>query len=324
MSYATYRSVSVPEPHRRLHSRRDVLRNGTTAVSTALAGCLSVPGAGRTGDTDPVSILAAGSLQRALSDGLAAATPVPVRVEAHGSATVARLIAEDKRQPDIVSVADPALFTSVLHPSWYTEFASNALVIAYDATTADGQRVESAGRDSWYQPVLDGTVDLGRTDPDRDPLGYRTLFMLELATRYYADAPELREQLPDNSQVYPETSLLSRFEVGALDAAVVYRNMAVERGYDYIELPDQIDLSNPQYVSDWYATVSYTLPENVTIQGDLIGYVSTIRRSQQPVVDVFSAQVTGEYLRDHGFLVPDRLPRSNGDVPDTVTNRRVE
>lgn len=323
MSYATYRPVSVSDCHRSRYSRRDLLRGGATAASTTLAGCISMSGADPTGDAEPVSILAAGSLQLALSDGLAKAVTVPVRIEAHGSATIARLVAEDKRQPDIVSVADPALFTSVLQPAWYAEFASNALVVAYN-TTEGGGRIRDAGSENWYQPVFDGAASLGRTDPDQDPLGYRTLFMLELATRYYDDAVALRKQVPERSQVYPETSLLSRFEIGELDAAVVYRNMAVERDYDYIELPDQIDLSNPQYASDWYATVSFRLPEGITIQGSLISYASTIRRLRQPVVDIFSAQVTGEYLTEHGFLVPDQFPRYSGDVPDTVPNGRGE
>jgi hypothetical protein len=41
-----------------------------------------------------VAILAAGSLQHALENGLKPAVDVPVQVEAHGSATVARLIDE--------------------------------------------------------------------------------------------------------------------------------------------------------------------------------------------------------------------------------------
>jgi molybdate/tungstate transport system substrate-binding protein len=264
-----------------------------------------------------VSLLAAGSLQLALSKGLADAVDVPVQVESRGSAAAARLVAAGKRDPDVVSVADTALFESILRPSWHAVFASNAVVLAYDREAAGGRRIEDTGREGWYRPLLDGDVALGRTDPDQDPLGYRTLFALELASRYY-DAAGLRDRIPAREQIYPETSLLSRFETGALDAAFVYRNMAVERGYDYVALPSRIDLSAPEHVEEWYSTVSYTLPSGASVRGDLIGYGSTVRHRRDPVLDVFEAHVAGDYLADHGFVLPDGLPRYEGDVPDAL------
>lgn len=271
-------------------------------------------------ESEPVSLLAAGSLQLALADGFAPAVDVPVRIESHGSATVARLIAAGKRDPDIVSIADTALFDSILRPPWYAVFASNAVVLAYNRETEGGRRIRDAGRDNWYGPLLEGTAALGRTDPDRDPLGYRTLFALELASRYYDDAAGLRERIPARRQIYPETSLLSRFETGAVDAAVVYRSMAVERGYDYVDLPDEIDLSAPEHVEEWYSTVSYTLPESTTVRGDLIGYGSTVRQRRDPAMDAFEVHVGGEYLEEHGFVLPDGFPRYEGHVPERIAD----
>jgi molybdate/tungstate transport system substrate-binding protein len=303
-------------------TRRRFLTATATAAGGALAGCTTGtagPGsAGASGgqEREAVSLLAAGSLQLALSQGLTAAVDVPLEIEAHGSATVARLVATDRRQPDVVSVADTALFESILDPAWYAVFASNAVVLAYNPETAGGRRVAEAGPDAWYRPLLEGTVSLGRTDPDQDPLGYRTLFALELATRYYDDVPALHEAVPDRRQLYPETSLLSRFETGAMDAAFVYRNMAVERGYDYVPLPSEIDLSDPALVEDWYRTVAYTLPDGTTVQGDLIRYGSTIRQRGTAVDGVFDAHVAGDYLAEHGFVTPTSFPRFEGDVPD--------
>lgn len=304
---------------------------GLAATAGALAGCTTGTAGRDTGSrgrsatrrrngtgAEAVSILAAGSLQLALSRGLADDVAVPLDVEAHGSTTIARLVAAGDRDPDVVSVADTALFDSVLRPEWYVTFASNAVVVAYNPQTNGGQRVAAAGPAGWYEPLLDGDVDLGRTDPDRDPLGYRTLFALELAARYYDDAPALGREVPDQSQIYPETSLLSRFETGSLDAAVVYRNMAEERGYDYVELPGEVDLSDPSHVDDWYSTVSYDLPDGTTIGGDLVSYGATCYRLDDPVRDVFEAHTTGSYLEEHGYLVPDEFPRYEGDVPDAV------
>jgi molybdate/tungstate transport system substrate-binding protein len=290
-----------------------------------LAGCAGEADPGGStdrsvGESTTVTILAAGSLHHALETGLKPAVDVPVEIEAHGSATVARMIAEGQRDPDIVTVADTALFDEPLSPPWYSTFTSNAVVVAYNRGTEGGRRIEEAGEDAWYEPMLDGAIRLGRTDPDLDPLGYRTRFALELASRYYDDASDLRDRILRREQIFPETALLSRFESGSIDAAFAYRNMAVERGYDYIDLPDRIDLSNPDYAEDWYATVSYTLPNGQEIHGSVIGYGSTIRRMSDEAVAVFAEHTTGDYLAESGFLVGDRFPGYDGDVPSRVRN----
>jgi len=309
---------------RRRHStrRRFLLTAGTAAVAGS-AGCSGVRGGGGAdgGQSTTIAILAAGSLQNALTNGLGPAVNVPVRVEAHGSATVARMIEAGQRDPDIVSVADTALFEEPLSLPWHSVFASNSIVIAYDPDTDGGQRLAEAGTENWYRPLVDGTVDVGRTDPDQDPLGYRALFVFELASRYYDDASELRERIPRQDQIYPETSLLSKFETGAIEAATVYRNMAVERGYEYIELPDRIDLSNPTYDEDWYSRTSYTLPGGREVRGGTISYGSTVRHVTDAATAVFDAHTTGSYLDEHGFLLREQFPVYRGDVPRRVKER---
>jgi len=296
--------------------RRFLLTAGTAAV-TGIAGCAAERSQAG-GRSTTVAILAAGSLQNALANGLKPAVDVPVEVEAHGSGTVARMIDEGKRDPDIVSVADVALFAEPLSPSWYSVFTSNSVVVAYNPDTDGGERLADAGAERWYEPLVEGNVTIGRTDPDRDPLGYRALFVLELASRYYDDASSLGEQILQQDQIYPETSLISQFESGSIDAAIAYRNMAVEREYEYIELPDQINLSNPQYAEEWYSRTSYTLPSGQEIQGGLISYGSTIRHMSDAAVSVFDVHTTGNYLEAHGFLLRDQFPAYTGDVPQGV------
>ncbi|MFB6256962.1 MAG: substrate-binding domain-containing protein [Haloplanus sp.] len=302
-------------------TRRGFLLAAGATGAVGLAGCTGArTGAGSEapaddGGSSTVTILAAGSLQHALKTGLAPAVDVPTRIEAHGSATVARLIAEGQRDPDIVTLADTALFEDPLSPPWYSVFAGNAVVLAYNSDTDGGQRVADADR--WYDPLVDGDVRLGRTDPDRDPLGYRTLFTLELAARHYADAPALRETVPHRRQVYPETALIGGFETGSIDAAFAYRNMAIERGYDYVDLPDRIDLSDPAH-ADWYSSVSYTLPSGQKIRGGPISYGSTVRHRSGAALSVFAAHTTGNYLADAGFLARRGFPRYEGEVPAGV------
>lgn len=296
--------------------RRDVLA-AVTATLGGVAGCTSAFGGGD--QSDIVSILAAGSLNNALKNGLQPRVTSPLRIEARGSVRVARMVAEEQKSPDIVSIADTVLFDSPLHPEWFAEFATNSIVLAYNPETEGGQKLAAAGSDGWYRPLLDGSVALGRTDPNLDPLGYRTLFTLELATEHYGTDVDLRTHIPAKSQVYPEVQLISQFETGAIDAAFTYRNMAVERDYEFVDLPAPIDLSEPKY-AEQYATVAYELPDGKSVSGDVISYGSTIRRESPAVVDVFENHVTGEYLTDFGFVVPSDYPRYTGNVPDTVTN----
>ena len=297
--------------------RRSVLSGMAVALS-GTAGCATVLGR-RDGSSRAVSMLVAGSLLNAFENGLRPSVDAPLRIEAHGSAEVARLVAAGGKDPDIVSVAATSLFDSPLHPDWYVEFATNSIVVAYNPDTDGGQQLAAAGTEAWYEPLLRGDVALGRTDPDLDPLGYRTLFTLELASAYYGTEADLREAIPRREQLYPETQLISQFETGAIDAAFAYRNMAVERGYDYIDLPPEIDLSDPAY-ADRYSTATYELPSGKTVSGGRISYGATIRDQSPAVDDVLRAQTTGGYLTDYGFDVPDDYPIFTGNVPDEVTN----
>ncbi|RRJ33583.1 extracellular solute-binding protein [Halocatena pleomorpha] len=297
-------------------SRRTVLQTLGTGL-LGLSGCLET-GWFPTGDrhTGPVTILAAGSLTNVLSNGLAPTLNTPVQIETHGSARIARMVADDIRHPDIVVVADTALFNAPLDPSWYSVFTSNAVVIAYNTSTEGGKRVGRA-ENAWYELVAEDDVDLGRTDPKADPLGYRTLFVLELAARYY-DVEDLTATILADEQIYPESSLISQFETGAIDAAIAYRNMAVERGYDYIDLPDPIDLSAPEYAEDWYSTVSYTLPDRTAVQGGTISYGATARTMADDVLSVFNRLVRDASLRQHGFILHESFPNHHGHVPARI------
>ena len=227
-----------------------------TGLATGLAGCVSIGTMGS--GSKPIEILAAGSLQRSLGEGLRAAVDVPITVETHGSVTVARLIASGQRDPDVVVLADTALFDSVLDAPWYAAIATNALVVAH-TETPDPHPIAAADR--WFEPIRDGTASLGRTDPALDPLGYRTVFAFDLGEQYY-DEPALRASMFDAAAIYPETSLVSRLEAGAVDAAVVYRNMAAERGYPTVALPSAIDLSDPD---GEYGAATYELEDGTVV-----------------------------------------------------------
>jgi molybdate/tungstate transport system substrate-binding protein len=261
------------------------------------------------GSLEPVSILAAGSLQRVFTERLSAAVDPPIHVEAHGSAAAARLVAEGRRDPDIVALADPVLFSDILQTQSYTEFATNALALA-TADSEGGRAVANADR--WFTPIVEGQAAFGRTDPALDPLGYRTLFALELGAGHYGRSG-LRDAVVGPGQIYPETALLSHFETGGVDAAIVYQSMAIERDYDWIDLPSAVDLGDPSY-RERYAGHSYELPDGTVVHGDVISYAAALRDRRTPARSVFDTIVEGSYLSAHGFgtLDADSLPTDHG------------
>lgn len=294
-------------------TRRAFLAAAATCAGLG-AGCQAQAGGGTT-----VSMLAAGSLQHALEDGLVPRVDATLQVEARGSVELARQVAEGQKDPDIVAVADDGLFGSTLDAPWHALFATNAVVVAYNPETEGGQRLAAAAPEEWYRPLVDGDVRVGRTDPDLDPLGYRALFALDLATDHYGTAVDLRAVVPNPDQTYPETQLVSQLETGSVDAAFVYRNMAVEREYAYVDLPAAVDLSDPAH-ADSYATASYELPDGTTVEGDVIRYAATARRQSDAVLDAFESCVDGDYLTAYGFSRPETHPRFTDDAPDRVAN----
>jgi len=275
-------------------TRRAALAAGLASLS--LAGCVADEGQA----AEEVSVLAAGSLQVALEERFRDRVDGAVTVEARGSAACARMVREGLRDPDLLALADPRLFAGLADQ--YTAFATNALVLAYDPESASV--VGDAERP--YDPLLDNGLSLGRTDPAVDPLGYRTLFSLRLAEnhwgRSYTDA--LAE-----SQLFPETALLSAFETGSLDAAVVYRNMAVDHGVEFRELPPELNLSAPRFGS-FYASESYELPSGRTVTAGAISYGATARSERPAVAEAVERLVGADWL-DSGFTVPQSYPAAS-------------
>jgi molybdate/tungstate transport system substrate-binding protein len=280
-------------------TRRQFLRRvAAGGLTVATVGTVGVQGvryvtddaadapAARSGD---VQALVAGSL-------LGLADDVPgTRVEAHGSLTIRNLVVDGARDPDVLALADPTLFEGLTDE--VTLFATNALVLAYDpaSTYADAVRTD------WARTLARADVQVGRTDPKADPLGYRTVLALQLAENQGL----VTSSRLDDALVFPETALMRTLEAGKLDAAFVYENMAREHDLPFVDLPSSIDFSNPTQ-TDTYATVSLDLPDR-TVRGAPIRYgVTALTDAGTAWTDALASDA--ERLRDHGFTVPASYP----------------
>ncbi|MFB6070712.1 MAG: extracellular solute-binding protein [Halanaeroarchaeum sp.] len=304
-------------------SRRDVLAGGAVLGASALAGCVGV--SGRTF----VSVLSAGSLavvfNEVVGPAFEEATEYGYRGEFHGSNVVMRMVESGQHRPDVVVSADAGLLRSALETGpdartdWDVVFASNEVGITYNPDTAVGERL--AGDDPWYEVLRSADAEIARSDPDLDPLGYRTVMLFELAERYY-DEPGLAEDLVANLRMDPsEAHLLAAVETGDRAAAVAYENMAVDHDLPFVSLPDAINFSSPAY-ADTYATATYELPDGTVVRGEPVLYNATVLEgASNPAAGRAFVRFLlrhPESLEERGLVVPESMPRPHGDVPQGV------
>jgi len=88
-------------------------------------------------------------------------------------------------------------------------------------------------------------VEVGRADPNLDPNGYRTLWTLQLAERYYRRtglAEALIATSPQRSVRPKEADLVALPQAGELDYIWSYESIAQATGLRYVTLPTQIPL----------------------------------------------------------------------------------
>jgi molybdate/tungstate transport system substrate-binding protein len=129
------------------------------------------------------------------------------------------------------------------------------MVIAY---TERSKRRDALTDDDWPQILLEDEVIFGRSDPNRDPCGYRTVMTFQLAEEYY-DVPGLARKLEEKGgQKYirpKETDLLALLETGEIDYLFIYLSVASQHGLDYLRLPDDVNLKSSA-LSELYATAT--------------------------------------------------------------------
>lgn len=277
-------------------TRRSVLRGLGLTAAVGGVSSLATRGFGFGRATTSATALVAGSL-------LELAAQIPgASVEAHGSVAVRRLVLDGLREPDVIAVADPRLLGGLVDRA--SLFASNAVVLAYHPNSSYAASLE----DDWRSALLAEDLRLGRTDPKKDPLGYRTVMALRLAER--RSGLEASSVL-DDSRVFLETDLLNALEGGRLDAAFTYRNMAVGRDLPHVTLPAAIDFSDPARAAT-YRTVSVDL-------GGTKVHGTPIRYAAAPLTDEGTAWaerlVSGrEQLQEAGFTVPTDYPRRDAPI----------
>ncbi|NLA15165.1 MAG: tungstate ABC transporter substrate-binding protein WtpA [Bacteroidales bacterium] len=236
-------------------------------------------------------IFHAGSLAmplKALADSFTTMHPGTVfKMEAAGSVDCARKITELGRSCDIMASADYLVIDQLLIPEYASEnqyFATNSIVIAF---TDKSREADNITADNWYEILLLPHIFYGRSDPHADPCGYRTVFVLQLAEKYYADAagktPFTVHDFTEKDQRFirpKEVDLLALLGSRAIDYMFIYKSVALQHGLRYIELPPEINLGDSA-LAEQYARAQLKIrgsspTDSIIVTGTPIVYSFTI------------------------------------------------
>jgi molybdate/tungstate transport system substrate-binding protein len=238
----------------------------------------------------PVGVMYAGSLtalfERKVGPAFEAASGFAYRGEGKGSVAIANLIKGKVRTPDVFVSADPTVNLS-LHGAangdyvqWWAPFARTEMVVAWGPKSRfkDAFEAAKAGRRTWESVLEEPGFRLGRTDPELDPKGYRTLWLFQLDEERTGEAGEARRILgePGNAaQIFPEETLVARLQSGDLDGGIFYLIEAVEAHLPHLSLPPSVNQGDPAQTAR-YARMTYTNKKGASFKGAPIIYTVTV------------------------------------------------
>jgi molybdate/tungstate transport system substrate-binding protein len=234
----------------------------------------------------PIIVYNAGSLARPLRaalDSFAVRTGATIEQESAGSLETARKLTELHKIPDVIALADYKVFPQLLVPAqttWYAAFARNRMVLAHTDRSRFANEITT---DNWWQILLRPGVETGRSDPNLDPNGYRTLLVFKLAEMHHAQpglAQRLLQATPSRNVRPKEVDLLALLQAGELDYIWSYESVAQAASLPYVRLPNEVDLGSPAD-SALYARAEVRVAgagrvDSVTFAGEPIVYALSI------------------------------------------------
>ena len=240
---------------------------------------------------DTLVIYLAASLNKPIQpvlDTFAAREHVVIQRESGATLEHIRNITELHRMPDVLLLADADVFPKYLVPryaSWFAEFARNRMVVAFTPKSKHANEITPA---NWRSILQRPDVEVGRSDPNLAPVGYRTLLLFQLAEQHYRQtglAKSLLAHAPDRNIRPNAAELAALLEAGELDYIYEYQSVAESNGLRFIPLPPEIDLGDATRAKE-YATAS------VRVRGATPGSETTM--TGQPIL--------------YGLTVPTQAP----------------
>ena len=262
-------------------------------------------------------------LEQVEADFESAHPNVDVQIEGHGTIQVIRHVTELHKEVDLMLVADYVLIPRLMYQTkmpntdeyfanYYVRFATNSFVLAYTNQSKYAGEITS---ENWYSILTRQDVKLGMANPQLAAVGYNALIAIQLAEEYYGepslfhdlitanyDPPINSIQDGSNYTIFvpavqnpkadklalrgSEVDLIALLQSGFVDYCVVYLSNAKQYGFNYIALPDEINMGSPAHESSYervevvhehqrFATV------NLDRVGETIYYGLTIPKNAQ-------------------------------------------
>ncbi len=327
----------------------------TLVFSVAVAGCMgNQPNEDKEGDgtskmEGSIKIFHAGSLSvpfKELEAKFEEKYNIDVKREAAGSVTTTRKVTDAGKIADVVAVADYTLIPTLMfdeYADWYGRFAKNQMVIAY---TEQSEYSEEINSENWYKILEKDGVSFGISDPNQDPCGYRSQMVIELAENYYGNDQifenliEANSDIKDNetenskmvimpgsSEANPndkimlrpkETDLVSGLETGEIDYFFIYRSVAQQHGFDFVQLPSEIDLSSVEYAVNYKSAKVKRASGEVAVGKPIVYGITIPKNSENPEM---ASKFVEFVLSETG----DEVMQTNGQPhisPAVVNNKK--
>jgi molybdate/tungstate transport system substrate-binding protein len=263
---------------------------GLLSISFLIPACrYSLQNNSSDGNLDQLVIFHAGSLSipvKEIAEAFNKTHPeIKIITESAGSVACARKITDLNKACDVLLSADYQVIDNFLIPKfagWNIRFASNEMVLVYTDKSKCSDEINSI---NWPAILLRKDVFYGRSDPNSDPCGYRTVISLKLAGKYLSKS-DLFDEILDKDQRFirpKEVDLVALLQSNAIDYVFIYRSVALQHQLPFLNLPDSINLGNPE-LAGWYASVSTKIegnkPGETTLQkGEPMVYGLTIPKN---------------------------------------------
>ncbi len=236
-----------------------------------------------------------------------------VELDYAGSRACARAVAGGKIV-DLIALADYKVFEDILIPRFVDTsfvFATDQMVLAFDEFSTHNEIIT---KDNWMDVLLNNSqIKYGRSDHHRDPCGYRTLMLWQLAEKFY-NRPGLFKALEDSwSNVYPKSfDLACALLQGQVDYGFEYLSVAKQLNLKHIVFPPEINLSDPR-LADYYARAKVVVDGSypgldTEITGTPIEFAIAIpkKSNQKELAQEFINILTGprgeEILEQNGLI----------------------
>jgi molybdate/tungstate transport system substrate-binding protein len=205
---------------------------------------------------------------------------VAVQREGSGSLDALRKVTDLHLPCDILIAADWRMLKTAHRgvAPWAVVFAGNSMGLLYTERSRAAARINAG---NWWRVLLEPGVRYGHSNPERDPSGYWTLIVWQLAARYYRD-PSLAERLAANcppANIRPHNiDLIALLQSGDLDYYFGYASDARLGKLKFLPLPTAINLGEFSRAAD-YAQASVEVgagADRKRIAGAPVAYAATM------------------------------------------------